>query len=214
MTKHMPILHTCRDSRGLRVQWTAAEMGLDLDVRFLPFPPRRRAEEYLEINPLGTVPFLIDGDVTMSESSAICHYLAVRYGPTPLLVGPDEPEFGEMLDFLHHADATLTFPQTVYMRFALFEPERGLAEAGEAYARWFAARLIKIEQRLADREYLCAGRFTLADVAVGYALFLARRVGLGDRLPPAVNHYLDRITARPAFIAARAAGGETPSALG
>lgn len=192
-------LYTCRGARGLRATWTMEEMGLDCEIEVLPFPPRKLAPHYLEINPLGTVPTLVDGDVIMTESAGIAHYLVTRYGPTELAVTPDEPDYGRFVDFLHHSDATLTFPQTVYMRYVRMEAERGLAEAGMLYADWFAARLVKVEARLADRDYLCAGRFTAADIAIGYSLFLANRIGLGDRLSPRLQQWLEMLTAREGF---------------
>lgn len=198
------ILYDCRGSRGLRALWAAEEIGFPLDLRMLPFPPRARAAGFLELNPLGTVPLLIDGDVRMTESCAIAQYIATRGGPTPLAVMPEDADYGAFLDFLHHGEATLTFPQTVYLRFCRMEKDRGLAEAGEAYRDWFAARLAKVEERLDGREYLCAGRFTAADIAVGYALLLARMIGLGELLPQRTAAYLDRLAARPALARARA----------
>ena len=192
-------LHHCAGSRGLRALWTIEEMGLDCELARLPFPPRHAAPEYLQINPLGTIPALQDGDYLLTESSAIAHYLATKYGPSLLAVAAHEPDYAPYLDFLHHADATLTFPQTVYLRFAVFEPARGLQEAGQAYATWFAKRLIKAEQRLQTRDYLAANRFTAADIAVAYALFLATNIGLGEHIPPTLSAYLTRQTARPAF---------------
>jgi glutathione S-transferase len=207
-------LYTCAGSRGLRVSWLAEEMGLSLDYKMLPFPPRAKAKDYLVTNPLGTVPMLVDGKIELTESSAILFYLASKYGPTDLFVGSDEPDFGPMHDYLHHADATLTFPQTVYMRFSIFEKEKGLRSAGDAYAKWFAARLVKIEQRLNGRDYLCADRFTIADIAIGYALYLSTRNGLSDRLPEDVKAYLDRVTGRPAFIRAVEKEREAAAARG
>ena len=174
-------------------------MGLDYELVVMPFPPRRHAKPYLDVNPLGTVPALVDGDVTLTESSAITQYLITRYGPTPLAVEVDEADYGLFLDFLHHADATLTFPVTVYARYRLFEAARELGEAGDLYADWFIARLIKIERRLERRSFLCSDRFTAADVAISYALHLATVLGLGERLPPSLRDYLARITERPAF---------------
>lgn len=198
------ILYNSPGARGVRALWTMEEMGLEYQLRSVPFPPRSLAPQYLEINPLGTVPALLDGDVMMTESSAIAHYLATRYGPSDLAVTTDEHDYPVFLDFLHHADSTLTFPQTVYIRFCLIETKRGLEQAGTLYADWFQARLVKLEQHLAGRRFLCADRFTIADIAIGYALFVAMTIGLGDRLPPAIREYYDRITGRPAFLRARA----------
>lgn len=194
-----PVLYTCARSRGLRATWAAEEAGVDIDLKILPFPPRFLAPEYLAINPLGTVPLLVDGDSRLTESCAIAHYLATRSGYTPLAIAPGERDYAEYCDFTYHADATITFPQTVYMRFVLFEKDKGLQEAGHAYARWFHKRLIKVEQRLEGREYLCADRFTVADICVGYALILAESVGLDEGVPQSLKDYRARLTARPAY---------------
>lgn len=211
MTK--PILYTCARSRGLRATWAAEEAGVDIDLKVLPFPPRYLAPEYLEINPLGTVPLLVDGDAQMTESCAIAHYLATRSGASELAISPGEPDYAAYLDFTYHADATITFPQTVYMRFAIFEKEKGWAEAGVAYAKWFEKRLVKVEQRLSAREYLCADRFTVADICVGYALILAQNVGLDDRVPDSLKDYRARLTEREAYKRAFAREEEGRKAL-
>ncbi|MFN4239607.1 MAG: glutathione S-transferase family protein [Erythrobacter cryptus] len=197
MTK--PILYTCARSRGLRATWAAEEAGVDIDLRVLPFPPRYLAPDYLALNPLGTVPLLVDGETKMTESCAIAHYLATREGYTDLAIAPGARDYAEYCDFTYHADATITFPQTVYMRFCLFEKDKGLEEAGRAYAKWFHKRLVKVEQRLEGREYLCADRFTVADICVGYALILADSIGLDDGVPQTLKDYRARLTARPAY---------------
>lgn len=194
-----PALYTCARSRGLRATWAAEEAGVEIDLKMLPFPPRYQAPEFLEINPLGTVPLLIEGDVRMTESCAIAHYLVTRSGFTDLAIAPGEPDYAEYCDFTYHADATITFPQTVFMRFTLFEKDKGLEEAGHAYAKWFHKRLVKVEQRLEGREFLCADRFTVADICVGYALILAKSVGLDEGVAESLKDYRSRLTARPAY---------------
>lgn len=194
-----PILYTCARSRGLRATWAAEEAGVDLDLRILPFPPRYLAPEFMALNTLGTVPLLVEGDAQLTESCAIAHYLATRSGYTALAIAPGEPDYAAYCDYTYHADATITFPQTVYMRFAIFEKDKGLAEAGHAYAKWFHKRLVKVEQRLDTREFLCAERFTVADICVGYALILAQSVGLDEGVPDSLKDYRARLTARPAY---------------
>ena len=208
-----PTLYTCARSRGLRATWAAEEAGVDIDLKILPFPPRYLAPEYLEINPLGTVPMLVDGDAQMTESCAIAHYLASKDGPSDLVIAPGEVDYAQYCDFTYHADATITFPQTVYMRFAIFEKGKGWAEAGEAYAKWFWKRLVKLEQRLDGREYLCADRFTVADICCGYALILAKSVGLGEGVPDSLKAYRDRLTSRDAYQRAFAREEEGRKAL-
>lgn len=199
-------LYHCRDARSFRVLWALEEMELPYRLHLLPFPPRIQCPDYLEKNPLGTVPLLIDGDVRLTESAAIPLYLATHYGPTELAVGPEERDYGIWLDWLFRSEATLTFPQTIVLRYRELEPEdRRLPQAVNDYTQWFLSRLRHVTRSLSDREWLCAGRFTMADVCVGYALLLARNLDLAHKFSPEINAYWERLQARPAFAAAKAA---------
>lgn len=206
-------LYHCREARSLRPLWALEEMGIPYELILLPFPPRVLARDYLAINPIGTVPFLMDGDVRMTESTAICLYLANRYVPTPLALSPDEADYPLFLNWLFFSDATLTFPQTIVLRYRQLEAPENRAERPAAdYEKWFNGRLRAVESVLADREWLCAGRFTIADIAIGYALYLADRVvGLGPAFGPNVRAYLDRLCDRPAFRRASAVDAQAPA---
>jgi glutathione S-transferase len=194
------ILYHCVNARSFRVLWTLEELRLPYELKILPFPPRVHAREYLEINPLGTIPLMLDGDTGMTESAAICLYLATRYGPSPLAVQPDEPAYGAFLNFLHFGEATLTFPEAVVLRYSRIEPEaRRQPQVVEDYARFFYGRLRMVEATLATSNYLCAGRFTAADISVGYALLLSHYNGLSGKLPEAVRAYWERLKAREGF---------------
>src|SRR3978361_962400 len=100
---------------------------------------------------------MIDGETRMTESSGICHYLGTRYGPTPLIVGLDEVDYGAFLNWMYFSDATLTFPQTLVLRYTQLEPEerRNPQVAGD-YAKWFLGRLRAVEAATATTEALCA----------------------------------------------------------
>ncbi|WP_421848106.1 glutathione S-transferase family protein [Novosphingobium sp.] len=200
-------LYHCHNARSFRALWALEEMGLPYKLHMLPFPPRVRTPEYLEQNPLGTIPLLIDGSTRMTESSAIPHYLATRYGPTPLAVSPDEPDYGLYLDWLHRSEATLTFPQTIVLRYTRFEPdERKLRQAADDYTQWFFSRLKHLTRALEDgREWLCAGRFTMADICTAYALLLAIDLGLDYKFSPEIAAFWQRASTRPAYLAANAA---------
>lgn len=200
-------LYHCINARSLRPLWTLEEMRLPYELTVLPFPPRALAPEYKQLNPLGTIPLLLDGDTRMTESAAICHYLTTRHGPSPLAVAVDEPDYGAFLNWTHFGEATLTFPQTLVLRYARFEPpERQQPQVAHDYARWFLGRLRALEAALADgRPHLCAGRFTAADVAVGYAVMLASFIDLPQPLPGSVAAYWQQLTQRPAYARAQAA---------
>ena len=197
-------LYHCTDSRSFRPLWALEELGLAYELTVMPFPPRVRQREYLAVNPLGTIPALIDGATFMTESAAIVQYLVTRYGPSPLAVASDDPAYGAWLNWLHFGEATLTFPQTLVLRYRTLEPDRAPL-AAEDYARWFLARLRAVDRALQNDPHLCAGRFTAADISVGYALLLASQLKLDAGFTPAVAAYWSRLQERPAFQAATAA---------
>lgn len=190
----------CHNSRSLRALWALEEMGFDYELVQLPFPPRVFERSFLEVNPLGTVPYFRDGEVEMTESSAIPLYLVERYGRHDFGLRPDHPQYGDYLNWLFHADATLTFPQTIVIRYRLLEPaERQLPQAAEDYRLWFLARLRKLSAHLAEHRYLVDDRFTVADIAIAYALYLGEVLGFDADYEPQLCDYLQRMKAREAF---------------
>ncbi len=200
-------LYHCADARSFRALWALEELGLDYELTLMPFPPRFRFEGYRDINPLGTVPALLVDGALMTESSAIPHFLATRFGPSELAVAADEPDYARYLNFLHMGEATLTFPQTIHLRYTRLEPpERRVAQAAEDYALWFGSRLKNAESML-HGEFAAAGRFTMADISVGYAVMLAQSIGLDEQVTPGMKAYFERLTQRAGFQRAKAAQG-------
>lgn len=196
-------LYHCPDARSFRVLWTLEELGLPYELHLLPFPPRARAPEYLKVNPLGTIPAMIDGATFMTESAAIVQYLVTRYGPSPLAVEVKDPAYGAWLNWLHFGEATLTFPQTLVLRYRRLEPGRA-EQVADDYARWFLSRLRHVDRALSGgSDWLCAERFTAADISVGYALLLANQLNLLADVAPSIGAYWERLKARPAFQAAK-----------
>jgi glutathione S-transferase len=196
----MVTLYHCEAARSFRPLWMLEELGLPYELKMLPFPPRVFAKEYLALNPLGTIPYLIDGEVRMTESSGICHYLGIKYGPTSLMVAPEEPHYGAFLNWMYFSDATLTFPQTLVLRYGQLEPEeRRNPQVVADYAKWFLGRLRAVEAATANAETLCAGRFTAADIVNGYALRLAERIGLAKDFGPNVKSYWERLRRREGY---------------
>ncbi len=193
-------LYHCTRARSMRPLWTLLEMGLAYELVTMPFPPRFTTREYLKVNPLGTIPCLVDGDLNMTESAGICQYLVERYGPSDLAVRPEEPDYGSYLNWLHRSDATLTFPLTLVLRYSRLEPEerRNPQVAGD-YRKWFLARMRCVETATAERQYLCADRFTIADICVSYALVLAESLGVEEVLTPNIARYFAAIRQRPAY---------------
>ena len=190
-------------ARSFRVLWMLEELGLPYELTMLPFPPRVHAREFMAANPLGTVPLFDDDGRTMTESSAICQYLAARHGRDTIDVPVESPDYASYLQWLYFGEATLTFPLTLVLRYGRFEPEeRRAPQVVDDYARWFLARLRAIDTVVETQPYLCARRFTAADVSVGYALMLAELIDLAPRFSPAVAAYWQRLQSRAGFVQA------------
>lgn len=193
-------LYHCKGARSVRPLWTLEEMGIDYELESMPFPPRFLREGYTDLSPIGTVPYFVDGDVEMTESAGISQYLVDTHGPTDLGLKPGDKDYGLYLNWLHRSDATLTFPQTILLRYTQLEPEeRRIKQAADDYTQWFFSRLKSVERATASREYLCADRFTIADICVGYALYLADTLGLREGFKPNTEKYYARLAERPAF---------------
>ena len=198
-------LYHCKDARSFRVLWALEELGLPYELDLMPFPPRFRVEGYKDLNPLGTVPACFIDGALMTESAAIPHVLATKFGPSALAVAPDEPDYPAYMNFLVMGEATLTFPQTIHLRYTRLEPpERRVPQAAEDYAQWFGSRL-RAAEGLLQGDYACAGRFTMADVSLGYAVMLALRIGLAEQVTPGMAAYLERLSQRDGFQRAKTA---------
>ncbi|CAN7560371.1 glutathione S-transferase family protein [Pseudoduganella sp. LjRoot289] len=202
----MIALYHCVAARSFRPLWALEELGLGYQLNMLAFPPRIADKGYLRLNPLGTVPLMCDGDVRMTESAAICHYLGAKYGPSALVVHAGEPDYGAFLNWLHFGEATLTFPQTIVLRYERFEaPERRIPQAAADYRRWFLGRLRTLAPILSTQPGICAGRFTMADISLGYALLLAEYLGMEAEFPEPVRHYWRQLQQRDGYQRARTA---------
>ena len=141
----------------------------------------------------------------MTESSAIPHYLGTTYGPTDLVVEPHERGYADYLNFLVMGEATLTFPQTIVLRYTRLEPpERRAAQAAEDYRKWFGSRL-RAAATMTGERFACADRFTMADISFAYALKLAASLDMSDLFPARLVPYFEAMQARDGYQRALAA---------
>jgi glutathione S-transferase len=197
-------LYHCVGARSFRALWAAEAALCPIELIVLPFPPRVKQRAFLEINPLGTIPaFVTATGQLMTESMAIGEFIAACSPAAALAVLPSESDFPFYLNWVHHGEATLTFPQALILRYGRFEPpERRQPQTVDDYTIWLLARMRGLETALADgRAFLCAERLTLADISVGYALLLADYLGLKDRFTPAIAAYYEGLSRLPSFIA-------------
>lgn len=195
----MIVYHAPR-SRSVRVLWALEELGLGYETR--PAAIFEPSEEFAAANPSSTSPTFIDDDGSIIvESGAILEYLAAKYGPTRLAVGPAEIDFAAYLQFLWMGEAGLAAPLNALIGTKYMAPDdqkrtftTGIIVAG------FLKRMKLVEAQLADgREFLAAGRFTLADISVGWTLGLPDFIDLGHKISDTAKAYRQRLIERPAF---------------
>lgn len=196
----MLTLYHCADARSLRVLWALEELDVQYDLKVLPYPPRLKAPEFLQINAVGTVPYIVDGDVSMNESTAILQYVAVKYGEGKLAVAPNDPAFAAWLNWIAFGEAALTVPLAAALRFSFLEPEDKRQPAlADGFRTTFFQKLGTVETALASSKFVCADRFTAADISVAYNLHLAARMRLLERMSPRIQSYFAELQARPAY---------------
>ncbi|MFO0634925.1 MAG: glutathione S-transferase family protein [Nannocystaceae bacterium] len=180
-----------------RTHWMLEEC--DVEYESIVTNPRdggTRAEAFLQLNPLGTVPFIIDGEIRLAESIAINMYLAERYKPA--LLGATVAERALIWQWSLWGITNLQPPtlQVLAHRHMLPEGQRRPEIADEAAAR-AESLLAKLEGCLRG-EFLVGQRFTAADINCGSVVNLAARVGLGADKPRVVA-WLERLRERPAY---------------
>jgi len=183
--------------RDLRVRWALEEAGLPYRVESTPF--RDRQPEHFAHQPFGQVPWLIDGDLSIFESGAILLHLAEK---SPALMPTDSRGRAEVVEWVIAALNSVDLPSQPWSLFR-FMGLPGEAPEAKFVEDFLKARLDRMEAVLSGREWLAAGRFTVADLLMADVM---RQVDRFDGLAnyPACKAYVTRATARPAFAKAHA----------
>jgi len=182
--------------RDLRVRWALEEAALPYRVESVPF--RDRTDDRFSHQPFGQVPWLTDGDISIFESGAILLHLGERSGA---LMPADRRGRNDVTKWLF---AALNSVEMAVLPWTLFHFADDTADTPgrQLLDRFFRARLDHMETVLAGGDWL-AGTFSVADILMADVLRLADRFdGLKDH--PANRHYVERATARPAFLKAHA----------
>jgi glutathione S-transferase len=197
----MLTLYHSPQSRSIRPRWLLEELGAPCEVKLVSLAAGdQKKPEYLKLNPNGTVPTLVDGDLVLWESAAICQYLADKYPEKRLAPPVGTPERGKYYQWIHYAMSGIEPPAvTVFMHtMQLPEAERVPALVDGAKAQ--LGRVIRvIDDALAGREWILGSQFSAADVMVGSTLVWCQMMGLiGDQYAN-VPGYLARCAARPAL---------------
>lgn len=177
--------------RDLRLRWACEEAGFPYTIRTVPFDDRET--NHLARQPFGQIPFLTDGGLEIFESGAGLLHLARK---SEALM-PHDPA-GEA-DVLQWTIAALNSIEMVSVPWWFLKMS---GDADNTLTGWMAKRLDQIETVLNARDWLAAGRFTVADLLMADVLRVSDVRAFGDS--PATEAYVARVTSRPAFRKAHA----------
>jgi glutathione S-transferase len=177
--------------RDLRLRWACEEAGLAYEVRTVAFDGREA--NHLDRQPFGQAPFLDDGELKLFESGAGLLHLARK---SERLMPRDAAGEAETLQWTIAALNSIEMVSVPWWFLTISgHPDNELGG-------WMGHRLAQLEEILSGREWLAAGRFTVADLLMADVLRIPKVRAFGER--PASEAYVARITERPAFRKARA----------
>lgn len=189
-------------TRASRAVWMLEELALDYELITVDIRTRDRNAHsaFRHASPMAKVPALVDGDVALSESAAICLYLADRYAGGIMAPAIDDVDRGRFLYWMFFTPAVLE--PAMGEKVNNVKPNRTAHGWGD-----FNSMIDTLESGLGDREWLMGDNFTAADVMVGSsAAFLKMFDLLPLSLP--IDAYIDRCLARPAYQKALATDAE------
>jgi len=187
-------------SRAVRIAWLLEELELPYEIeKFQLGDKEMREPSYRAIHPMGRVPVLEDGDVTLFESGAIVQYILARHAGGRLQPAVDSPDFPVFLQWLHYAEGMIMPPMNqIVVETKLLPPDRRSEVHAKRAVKLLAQMLYAVDAHMEGREFL-AGDFSGADVMTGHACMMSARLGADLSDKPNVGAYAERLASRPAF---------------
>ena len=190
-------LYEFAPTRSIRARWTLQELGVDFEpVTVNLTAGEHRRPEFLEINPAGKLPVLVDGDLVLTESVAIALYLAEKY-PDRGLVPADLKQRAQVNRWLLFTATELEQPLWRIARHTFIYPEHQRLPGDVLLARQeFKAMASVLEGHMQERRFVVGDRVTVADLVLAYTLDWANMEELLDGFPQ-LEAYMERMYARP-----------------
>ncbi|EPX7409842.1 glutathione S-transferase family protein [Cronobacter dublinensis] len=192
------LVYTYPKSRSLRVLWTLEELGVDYDS--IKADILCETPTVMSPHPRGKVPFLVDGEVAICETLAICTYLCEKYAGTSLY--PVDPAHRTVVNsWISFALTDLESPVWNLLRQLVFVPEGRRAAPLLDYFRAGATQAVAMATPEHHTTWIAGEEFTLADIFMTHTLLWAKLCGIA--LGEQREDYLNRAFARPAFLRAQ-----------
>ena len=200
----MLTVYGCPNTRSSRVLWTLEEAGAEYEYVAVDLRAGAgRQPEYLALNAGGKVPTLVDGELVLTESAAICTYLGDRFPAAGLTAPVGSPERAHCDQWCYFALSELEQPLWTLAKHTFALPEERRVPAVVDTARWeFAVAAKVLAAGLGPREFIAGDRLTVADILIAHTLAWAQACKLPlehDNL----TAYAARLLARPAWVRVR-----------
>ena len=185
-------------SRLIRVTWMLEELGQPYQI----VKAKQHTDEMRRYNPSGKGPALVDGDVVVTDSAAICAYLAEKHPEKRM--GPETlAERAHLNAWLFFAQSELEAPLWNKLKHRMLLSDEERVDVGPWTTAEFTREIRSLEARLGERQFAMGDRFTAADVILGHCGQWARKAHFPIE-SERVNAYFDHLLARPALARAKA----------
>jgi glutathione S-transferase len=191
-------------SSGARTHWALEELGVPYEyVQLDRAKGEHKAPEFLAVNPNAKVPAIVDDGVAYFESLAIALHLGERYGVARGLWPRDGQDRADALSWSVWSLVELQYNLREYIYHGLaspisYKPDQQSKAAAEFNLERTKRNFAMLDNRLADREYVC-GAFTLVDTVVGSVMRSGQMIGVKVDRVPHVDAYIERLGKRPAL---------------
>lgn len=185
-------------SRLSRVTWMLEELGEPYSI----VKAKQHSEEMRRYNPTGKMPALVDGDVVVTDSAAICAYLAEKHADKGLGADPGLAGRAAFDSWMHFAQSEFEAPMWNKLKHRLLLPEEMRRDIGPWTSHEFDKEVAALEAKLGGRLYALGDRFSAVDVILGHCGQWARGARFEVK-SAAVDAYFDRVLARPALARAK-----------
>ena len=186
------ILYSNPMSRGRIARWMLEEVGTPYQVKYLEYGTTMKDPEYLSWNPMGKVPALQHGDTAVTETAAICAYLADAFPAAGLAPPPDQR--ASYYRWLFFAAGPIEAALTIRsLKLDIPADKQSMLGYGS-----YKTTLNTLELACKQNEYIAGDQFSAADVYVGSQIGFGMQFGSLEKRP-AFEAYWNKISARDAY---------------
>ena len=192
-------LYHCVGARSMRSLWLLYEMGVEFELETLEFSMESlRTPDYLSVSPLGRVPCLVDKEVKLFESGAICQYLCEHYDDGRLYRAPGSRDRIKWLQWIHYAETIAVHGAALVQQKVFIAPKKRSDVVQKLESRRLFLSIKMLEPILSEQKYLLGDSFTAVDTGIGYSIHLAKQF-IDTSALTAVDAYYERLISRDAF---------------